>query len=161
MITTSNTLVVRQMTLAQEASHPAHVSISLGTRLDGDTLRSLGAAVPGVTSVEGVINSGLRWKPSLDAEWQNASLVAREDYQHQTFDLIELRSGAWPGDDQVAVEFNQASPYGVPPIGGTLYSEVNNRARAVTLAGTVRDPGQFPPPFSEQPTFYASRSFIE
>ncbi|MEP7356620.1 MAG: FtsX-like permease family protein, partial [Anaerolineales bacterium] len=161
MITTSNTLVVRQMTLAQQASHPSHVSMSLGTLLDDDALSSLAAAVPGVTAVEGVVNGSLRWKPRLEAEWQTAQLIARDDYAHQTFDLIELRTGAWPGDDQVAVEFNHVGPYGVPAIGGTLYFEVNNRERAVTLAGTVRDPGQFPPPFSQAPTFYASRRFIE
>ena len=59
------------------------------------------------------------------------------------------------------MEWNQAAPYGVPRMGGTVYFEVNNRRRPLTLVGTVRDPGQFPPPFGEQPTFYASRNFIE
>ena len=64
MITASNTLIVRQMTLAQEASQPAHGHPYLGTRLDGATVRSLGAAVPGVNAVRGPDQR----RPALEAE---------------------------------------------------------------------------------------------
>src|SRR6185436_11284405 len=103
---------------------------------------------------------GIRWKPTLEAEWQQAFFTALDDYDHQQFDWVELRSGHWPDSHSVAIEFNHVAPYGAPPIGQTIYFEVNDRAKPVTLGGTVRDPGQFPPPFSENATFYATRDML-
>jgi len=159
MITASNTLMVRQMSASQQASQPASGILYLTGLIDEDTLTSV-ARVPGVTGAEGVAGMSIRWKPALDADWQDASLIARADYRHQTFDLIELRSGHWPDASSIAIEFDHAAPYNVPALGGTIYVEVNNRPKAVKISGTVRDPGQFPPPFSQSPTFYATRDML-
>jgi putative ABC transport system permease protein len=114
-----------------------------------------------VSDAQGLIGSGIRWKTRLDDEWQSASLIALEDYAAQRFDLITLRSGGWPDLNSLAVEFNHAGPYAVPPVGGTIYVEVNNRPKPFRISGTVRDPGQFPPPFASQATFYATRNMLE
>jgi putative ABC transport system permease protein len=156
MITASNTLIIRQMTLSQTASQPANVTLFLRGAIDDATVKSL-ARLPGVTGAEGANSMGLRWKPTLDANWQSATIVALNDYQHQRFDLVELRTGRWPGNGAVAVEWGQAAPYGVPAVGGTIYFEVNSRPKLFTVSGTVRDPAQFPPPFGDSPTFYATR----
>jgi len=157
MITASNTLIIRQMVASQTASQPSNIMIYLGGAIDDATVKSL-ARLPGVTAAEGLSNLGLRWKPTLDAPWQSASLIAHNDYEHQRFDLLTLRAGRWPGNGSVAVEWDQAAPYGVPAVGGTIYFEVNNRPKAVTLVGTVRDPQQFPPPFGDSPAFYVTRN---
>ncbi len=159
MITASNTIVAGQMTVSQEASRPAHVILGLRGLVDEDTVRSI-ARLPEVAEAEGSASAGIRWKPTLDAEWQDAALIMRGDYENQIFDLIQLRDGEWPDGRRVAVEFDQMSPYGVPPIGGAIYFEVNNRPKAVILGGIVRDPQQFPPPFTSQPAFYVSRSML-
>lgn len=159
MITASNTLMVRQMSVSQQASHPSSGILYLRGLIDEDTLTSV-ARVPGVTGAEGVAAMSIRWKPTLEGEWQDAGVLARADYRHQTFDLIELRSGHWPDASSIAIEFDQAAPYHVPAAGGTIYVEVNNRPKAVKISGTVRDPGQFPPPFSQSPTFYATRDML-
>ena len=156
MITASNTLIIRQMVQSQEASQPSNVILSLRGAINDATVKSL-ARLPGVTDAEGVSSLGLRYKTKLDAPWQSASLTALRDYQHQRFDLVTLRQGVWPRSGGVAVEWDQAAPYGIPAVGGTIYFEVNNRAKPVTIVGTVRDPGQFPPPFGAQPSFYATR----
>jgi putative ABC transport system permease protein len=156
MITASNTLIIRQMTLSQTASQPSNVMLYLGGAIDDATVKSL-ARLPGVTAAEGVSSISPRWKPTLEANWQNASIIALNDYQHQRFDLVSLRTGRWPGNGTVAVEWDQAAPYGVPAVGGTIYFEINNRPKPVTVVGTVRDPGQFPPPFGSEVTFYATR----
>jgi hypothetical protein len=127
--------------------------------VDDETVHSL-ARLPEVVDAEGVAAMSIRWKPSLDAEWQSASVIALDDYEHKKFDLVELRSGRWPDSKSVAVEFNHVSPYRVPAVGGTIYFEVNDRAKPMTLGGTVRDPQQFPPPFTEQPAFYAIRDTL-
>ncbi|MEK7277600.1 MAG: FtsX-like permease family protein, partial [Chloroflexota bacterium] len=159
MITASNTIVSGQMIASQEASHPAHVVLGFHGLVDEATVRSI-ARLPEVAEAEGFSGVGIRWKPALDAEWQDADLTMRGDYENQIFDLIQLRGGVWPDARRVAVEFDQMSPYGVPPVGGTIYFEVNNRPKAVILGGIVRDPHQFPPPFTNQPGFYVSRSMM-
>src|SRR6185503_5473071 len=80
---------------------------------------------------------------------------------HQHLSIISLQSGHWPDSKTIAVEASQAVPYGVPPAGGVIYFEVNNRAKAVELGGTVRDPIQAPPPFSQNVAFYSSREMME
>ena len=156
LITTSNTLLTRQMTVSQIASQPSNVIMYLAGTIDDDTVKSIDR-LPDVVDAEGASSLGLRWKPTLDAEWQSASIVALDDYENQRFDVVTLLQGAWPTSGAMAVEFNHVTPYSVPPLGGTIYFEVNNRPRAVQVTGVVRDPQQFPPPFTSQPTFYATR----
>lgn len=160
MITASNNLMTRQMTIAQQASQPGHVILGLRGLIDDATVKSL-ARLPQVEEVEGLSGTGIRWKPTLDSDWQNASLIARADYAAQKFNLVELREGHWPDAKTIAVEFNHVEPYGVPGVGGTVYFEVNGRAKPVQIGGLVRDPLQSPPPFSDSPSFYASRNMLE
>jgi putative ABC transport system permease protein len=159
MITASNSIIIRQMVLAQKASHPSHVLLGLRGLIDEDTVRSV-ARMPEVAEAEGVINAGIRWKPKLEADWEPASLVVRADYENQLFDVVVLREGRWPDSKTVGIEFDQVAPFNVPPIGGTIYFEVNNRAKPVQIGSLVRDPQQFPPPFAENPTFYLTRSML-
>lgn len=159
MIIASNALLSRQMTISQKASQPSNVIMYLNGLIDDDTVASI-ARMPEVIEAQGVVSYNIRWKPSLDAEWKQATVIALDDYQNQTFDLVELRSGAWSGSDSVAVEFNHVEPYGVPPVGSVVYFEVNDRSKAVAVGGVVRDPQQFPPPFAQQAAFYATRDMI-
>jgi putative ABC transport system permease protein len=157
MITASNTLIIRQMGRAQVASQPSNIIMYLGGQIDDATVKSF-ARLPGVSGAQGVAQAGPRWKANLADAWQPATVIALNDYRHQLFDVISLKSGQWPANGLLAVEWDQAAPYGVPPLGGKVYFEVNSRPKPVTIAGTVRDPQQFPPPFGSQVTFYATRS---
>jgi len=159
MITASNNLMTRQMVVAQVASHPSNVAMSLGGQIDEQTIKSL-ARLPGIGEAEGLAVFGLRWKPTLEAEWQQATIIALDDYDRQLFDVVELRTGAWPASGAVDVEFNHVGPYSVPGLGGTLYFEVNDRPKPFTVNGTLRDPQQAPPPFTEQATFYVTRDTL-
>lgn len=159
MITASNTLMTRQMTASQIASQPSHVQMGLRGLVDDGDLKSL-ARLPEVAEVEGYLRAGIRWKPTLEAEWKDAGLIARDDYARQAFDVVELRAGAWPESDVIAVEFNHIAPYNLPPVGGAVYFEINGRARAMVVGGVVRDPLQFPPPFTDAPIFYVSRNLM-
>ncbi len=159
MIFASNTLLTRQMTISQKVSHPSNVIMFLNGLVDDETVKSI-ARLPEVVDAEGVASMNIRWKPALDAEWEQATIIALDDYQRQKFDLVELRTGEWPSSEVVAVEFNHLGPYHVPDPGGTIYFEVNNKPKAVSISGTVRDPQQFPPPFTQQPTFYTTRDTL-
>jgi len=159
MITASNNLMTRQMMVAQVASRPSNVGLYLGGQIDEAIVKSI-ARLPGIAEAEGLSEFSLRWKPTLDADWQPATLIALDDYEHQLFDLVELRAGAWPASGAVAVEFNHIAPYNVPALGGTLYFEVNDRPKPLSVGGAVRDPQQAPPPFAQQAVFYVTRDTL-
>ncbi len=159
LIVSGRTLMARQMIVAQSESHPTTLRLSVGPAVDDATLRMI-RRQPGVAGARGVVYAGIRWKPSPDANWADASLVAIEDYPDQTYDLITLREGAWPTSGAVAVEHSHVDPYGVPAVGGTLYFEVNDRAKSMKVAGVVRDPREIGPPFTSQPTFYVTRDTL-
>ncbi len=159
LIVSGRTLMARQMMISQAVSHPTTLHLTVGPAVDEATLRMI-RRQPGVIGARGVVYSGIRWKPTLDAQWADASLTAIEDYADQTYDLITLQEGNWPANARVAIEHSHVAPYAVPPVGGTLYFEVNDRAKPVTLAGVVRDPREIGPPFTSQPTFYVTRNFL-
>ncbi len=155
MILSSNTLMARQMTVAQLASQPSNIWLFLSGPINEEDVRSI-ARLAEVEVAVGRAGSGIRWKPSLDSEWQDASLTALADYEAQSLDLLELYRGGWPDSDSVAVEWNHVVPYSVPDAGGTIYFEVNDRPRPMIVSGTLRDPGVAAPPFSSQPSFYVT-----
>lgn len=160
MILTSNTLMARQMTDAQLASQPSNIWLYLSGLIDEEDVRSI-ARLPEVEAAQGRAGGGIRWKPALESEWQDAGLTAIADYEAQSLDLLELFSGGWPASDSVAVEWNHVVPYGVPQAGGTIYLEINDRPRPMAVSGTLRDPGVAAPPFSNQPSFYVTLETME
>jgi len=158
MTTSSSTFLNQQMALSRQANRSAHVRMTFAVPLDDDAVEAV-ARLPEVDDAEGWITANIRWKPQREGEWQDATLTALADYDHQKFDLLEWKSGEWPGPDEIVVEHGQQAYYGAPSIGGTLYVEVNNNAVPLRMAGTLRDPAQSPPPFSftNKPSFYVSR----
>ena len=160
MILSSNILMERQITVAQKASQPSNVRMFLQGLIDDDTVHSI-ARIPEVEAAQGRAEGGIRWKPMRDAEWQDARVIAIDDYGAQLFDLLELRSGVWPSSQSVAVEWNHVIPFGVPELGSEIYFEVNERARPLIVGGTLRDPGEAAPPFATEPVFYVNRDVME
>jgi putative ABC transport system permease protein len=160
MIFSSNFIISRQLRIAQNIDQLAHAIMFLSSPVDVEMLNSL-AHLPGVKEIDGWIEASLRWKPALDAEWKDATLIALDDYKQQTLNIIGLRSGEWPGPDAIAVQFNHVTPYNVPPVGGTIYFEVNNRVKPIKIGGIVRDPFQLPPPFAQNVAFYTSRDLMQ
>lgn len=157
LIVSGRTLMARQMIVSQTESHPTTLRLSVGPAVDDSTLDMI-RRQPGVTGARGVDYSGIRWRPTPDAEWADANLVAIESYANQVYDLITLREGTWPSGGRLAVEHNHVAPYDVPAVGGTLYFEVNDRAKPMIVIGVVRDPREIGPPFTSQPTFYLTRA---
>jgi putative ABC transport system permease protein len=160
MILASNRLISRQLGLALQHDQLAHGILFLNGAVDEDTFAAL-ARVPGVARVDGWAEATVRWRPSPKSEWKDATLTTIADYSHQVMNVLQLRSGAWPGADTIVVEASHVAPYGIPPIGGTLYLEINNRERPFRIGGTLRDPFQAPPPFAQNAALYVSRAAME
>ena len=109
MILTSNTLMERQMSRAQQASQASSFWLYVDGLLKETSLSGI-ERLPEVEHAEGRIGGDIRWKLTLEGEWQDADLLAIEDYQSQELDLLELRAGNWPGTDPLAVEWTQQAP---------------------------------------------------
>ena len=161
MISTTNTILSRQMTIAQINNQPSNAKLFLDKSIDYETVQAM-ARLPEVGQAEGAIETSIRWKLTRDGEWEqnDAILIARDNYKYQLFDLVTLLDGRWPDSKSIAVEFNHVEPFGIPPIGGVIYFEVNERTVPVTIGGLVRDPSQFPPPNAQAPTFYVTRDVM-
>ncbi len=162
MTLTSNRMMNYFMDSSRLASNPAHTRMNLQVPFDDQVVEII-QNLPEVEQAEGWASTTIRWRAAPGQEWQDASLIAKEDYRQQVFDLIELKSGDWPGADTVAVELNHMEGYGVPAIGETVFFEGANQEIGLTLVGAVRDPSQSPPPFNlfNQPAFYVSMAGLE
>ncbi|MFQ5617064.1 MAG: ABC transporter permease, partial [Anaerolineales bacterium] len=160
MIVTSNAIINRQLAISNRNTHPSHARIYLDGVVDQDTVENL-TRLPGIQAIEGRLSSGIRWKTTIDGEWQDGNLRALADYENQQFDLVELRSGAWPGRGTANVAFNHVEPFGVPPVGGVIYLEVNEREKVIIINGTLRDPYEMGPPFTDSPAFYVTPEIFE
>lgn len=160
MILSSNRLIGQQLGLARDADKMAHGVMYLNGSVDAETFASL-ERVPGVAQVDGLVEATLRWRPSPEAEWKDASLFAVDDYEAQRLNVFALKEGHWPTSQTISVEASHVGPYGVPPIGSQIYFEINNRPKAVTIGGTLRDPNQAPPPFAQYVAFYVTRETMD
>ncbi|MBI3241655.1 MAG: ABC transporter permease [Chloroflexi bacterium] len=162
MTTASNTLLKREMAESRLARRRPDARLSFIIPLNDDAVQAV-AAMPEVAQAEGRISANIRWAAVFDGEWKDGLLTVSPDYEHQVFDLLELKNGAWPGPDEIAVEVSHQASYGVPPIGEMMYVQVNNRALPLKIVGALRDPLQLPPPYNaiNKTAFYVSRDTAE
>ena len=158
MTVSAQTLVARQLARAKETTQFAHVGLALSQPVS-DEMVSVLADLSGVAKADGSALFGLRWKPAPEAEWQETGVWALADFAHQPFNFIQLRQGNWPDEGAVAVDGAYVTKFHLPPVGGTIYFEVNDRALPVTLGGTVRDPDQLVI-LATAPIFYATREML-
>ena len=75
MILSSNRIISRQLRAALETDHLPEVEMSLSGQVDDETIRILDR-LPEVQHIEGYLQASIRWKSTLAAEWQDATLSA-------------------------------------------------------------------------------------
>jgi putative ABC transport system permease protein len=155
MVVSGNQLVIGQMASSHMASNPSHAMLWIAGVLDETTIRSL-ENIPGVAEVEGFAEASVQWKSTPDSEWQDGHIISYNDYENQKFDQITLLEGALPGDKMVGVEATHIISFNAPNIGDPIYFEINDRAREMTVNGTVRNPFEFPAPFGQDAAFYVT-----
>ena len=147
------------------AANPAHITIgggfegaSVGSGVTNDTVRAIGN-LPGIEGAEGKVSLRLRWKSHLDDPWEPVGLVARDDYDDQTYDKLKLESGSWPASGGVAVERGTARKFNIA-LDSIVYFEVNGRPRAFDVIGQLYDVWAEPVVFGGDATFYVTRRDI-
>ena len=160
MVVSGNTLVLGQMTKSHVESNPSHGMLWLNGIVSEDTIRSL-ERVSGVENIEGYSESSIHWKTSLDGEWQDGRIISYADFETQQFDHLTLKEGSWPESRLVGVEAAHIDSYGAPGIGGTVYFEINDRSRSMTVSGIMRNPFEWPRPFGQNAAFYVTQDTFE
>jgi putative ABC transport system permease protein len=96
----------------------------------------------------------------LEDPWEPVGLVARADYDNQTYDKLVLEDGTWPSRRGLAVERGTAGKFDIA-LNSTIYLEVNERPRAFLVVGQVYDVWAEPVVFGADGSFYITRRELE
>ncbi|MBM3145753.1 MAG: FtsX-like permease family protein [Chloroflexi bacterium] len=155
MVVSGNQLVIGQMARSHVQSNPAHGMLWLSGVIGEDTIQSL-KNVPGVADLEGYAEASVHWKTSLEGEWQDGHIISYPDFAKIQFDQLILKEGSWPQADSIAVEQAHIASFGAPGLGDTVYFEINDRARPLTVGGAIRNPFEWPRPFGQNAAFYVT-----
>jgi putative ABC transport system permease protein len=156
MVVSGNILVLGQMSRTHIEGNPAHGMLWLRGVVDDDMIRSL-ERIPSVKDIEGLAESSVNWKTTLDSEWQDGHIITYASFENQTYDRLTLKDGAWPESKQIGVEAVHMDSFNAPGIGETVYFEINEHARLYTVNGILRNPWEMPTPFGEDPAFYVTQ----
>lgn len=91
----------------RQATQPAHITFRGGTfgrdTFDQETVDAV-LREPGVADAAGVTNIPFRWKLEGETGWREGLLVARDDYDAQHINRVELLDGRWPVERTLALE---------------------------------------------------------
>lgn len=137
---------------AHQAIAPSHLNMVLRGPVDRDIAHNL-TSIEGVEEVEPLNLILVRYKTTVDANWEAATLVMRDDYEDQLYDWVELREGEWPTKDTLAVERQTMGGYGVA-MGDEIILEMNGTDRTFPITGVIRHPFVAPPDFGGQAYFF-------
>lgn len=148
--------MVDQLLSGMDAAHravaPSHLNVILRDLVDAETAADL-RRVPGVAGVDPANLITVRYKQNEDDAWRSGSLVMRPDYSDQTYDLLALTAGAWPGDRDIGVE-RLSSQYFDMSLGDEIIFDLPGANRTFTVNGAIRHPFVQPPPFGGQAYFF-------
>jgi len=160
MVVSGNQIVLSQMAKSHIESNPSHGMLFLSGVVGEDTIRSL-KRIPGIVEIEGFSDATIRWKTSVEEEWQDGHIISYTDFEKIEFDQLSLNEGIWPDDNFIGVEATHIDSFNAPGIGGTVYFEINERARPLSVGGILRNPFEWPLPFGQNAAFYVNQSTFQ
>ena len=147
------------MDQSHQAVFPSHISMYLSNRIDHDTAIYL-KRVAGVDDVEVLNSITVRYKIDPQAEWERGSLVMRDDYENQTYDVVQLKAGKWPEKDKIGIERLSSQYYDID-VGDGIIFELEGTDRALPVSGKIRHPFVPPPQFGGDATFFVDAQGLE
>ena len=147
------------MDRSHQAVRPSHISVYLMDRIDRDTAIAL-KNIKGVEDVEVLDQVTVRYKVHPEDEWKRGSLIMRDDYENQTYDIVELKEGKWPERDGIGIERLSAQYFGLE-IGDEVIFEMDKTDRALPITGKIRHPFVPPPQFGGDAVFFVDTAFCE
>ncbi|MCP4543897.1 MAG: ABC transporter permease [Chloroflexi bacterium] len=114
---------------------------------------------PEIAQVERQVDTYIRWKLEDDnansAEWRNARLYARADYDAQRMGRVDLWEGQWPTDRTLVVERQTARHLNIS-VGSTVVVQFGRREQRLKIVGIIRDSFSAPPQFGDDLVFFST-----
>ncbi len=147
------------MDKSHQAVTPSHINMFLYRWIDRDTALSL-RKIPGVADIEPYNAITLNYKIHPDDDWKQATVMMRDDYEHQRMDITELKAGQWPNQDEIDIERLSAVFYHAD-IGDSVTFKQDNRLRVLPIGGKVRHTWVPPPAFGGPAYFFVSAETME
>ena len=154
IITTSEVVSVRLAEVWQAAT-PAMINLSADPPIDDEQLTAL-KSISGIQDVEGRLSTNIEWRLSPDQPWSSASLIARADYDDQTYAKLTLLDGHWPSRKKIAIDKGADSAFNIHQ-GQHITFRINDHEYTVQVGGVVFNPFVGAPSMSDQAQFYTSR----
>ena len=155
MIITASEMVSIRLGQVWQASSPAMISLWANPAIDDNQLTAL-KNIKGIDDVEGYLSTGLEYRFNPEEPWTSGGLIARADYQDQTFAKLILLEGQWPTRKHVAVEKGAESYFNIQQ-GQKVYFRIDDKEYMVQVSGLVHNALLQPPGFGGKAQFYASR----
>ena len=147
------------MDTAHQAVVPSHIFMALQGDIDRDTADRL-KKIKGVEDIEVTNEVAVRYKLHPDDEWQAARLINRDDYENQTYDILQLKEGEWPHKDHLGIERLSSQHFGID-IGDSVIFETDKSDRTLTISGKIRHNFVEPPQFGGDAVFFADAPAME
>lgn len=148
--------MVDQLLTGMDQAHlevaPSHINIILRNYITEDVVETL-ESIEGVEGIDPVNQISVRYKVHPEDDWELGTLVQREDYEDQVYDLMILSEGEWPAEDQIGIE-RLSSQYFGPKLGDTVIIQVQGEEEEFTISGLIRHPFVQPPLFGGQAHFF-------
>lgn len=152
-------LVVPGMQDIWRRADPAMINLFINPPVDETELIELGQ-VKGVTEIEGYNTVTIDWRLSPDEEWRQGTLSARNDYENQNMNKLELIAGEWPHGHEVA-NGQDYMAFGIPD-SGKVFIRTDERETAIKIgSGQIYDQLVQPAFFGGDAQFYVDQEFYE
>ncbi len=147
------------MDAAHQAVQPSHINVTLDRRIDRNTVLSL-RNIEGVDDVEPYNGTRVQYKIHPQDDWKDGQLMMRDDYEHQKFDLTQLKEGRWPDKDSIAAERLTAQYFNVD-IGDSVTFKIGKSEKTLPITGKARYPFVPPPQFFGPAYFFVNGPGLE
>ena len=138
MIVGSSDLIRAGLTKVWSESSPATINLEVSPTVDDETIQSL-ESVRGVARVEGMLATNIEWRHDASEPWQPARLIARDDFEDQTYAKLSLVSGEWPSRRTFAVMQGVDAAFNIPQ-GSQIAIRVDDKVSQVNIGGVAYNP---------------------
>lgn len=137
---------------AHQAVIPAHIKMNLGSYIDRDTATDL-KNIPGVEGAQPINQVAISYKVHPGDPWKQGIIYMLDDFNQQSYELIQLKDGRWPKKDDVGIE-RMAAQFLHLGIGDKVTFKIGNNERTLPITGKIRHPFVPPPQFMDLAFFF-------
>jgi putative ABC transport system permease protein len=137
---------------------PPHMNVVLGEPVAHGTLMDL-RHVEGVEDVDPYNSVSVLYRLNPESEWRQGMVYMRDDYDAQKYELVQLRSGAWPERNELGIERMAAQFLGVG-MGDEITIKFGSQEKTYPITSLIRHPFVPPPQFMDLAVFFMDEHTI-